>query len=61
MSARRWPIYTMEVGAWFQDVSLPKGFRQIVHRYEERTGKKFSVTRWDKKDPSSPRVVRRVL
>lgn len=60
MSARRWPIYTMEVGAWFQDCSLPRRFSRKVREYEERSGKKFLINRWDRNDPNSPKVVRRI-
>lgn len=60
MSARRWPIYTMEVGAWFQVSALPRGFRTKVWRYEGDSGKKFSICRWETTDPSSPMVVRRI-
>lgn len=60
MSARRWPIYTMEVGGWFQTSSLPRGFRAKVCRYQERTGKQFSVSRWERDKPNSPMVVRRI-
>lgn len=60
MSARKWPIYTMPVGAWFQVSELPRCFATKVHRYEEQTGKAFRITRWDKFDPKSPKVVRRI-
>ncbi len=60
MSARRWPIYTMEVGSWFQDASLPRRFPAKVREYEERSGKKFRINRWDRNDPNSPKVVRRI-
>lgn len=60
MSARRWPIYTMDVGAWFQASTLPISFPGRVRRYEEQSGKKFRINRWDKADPSSPKVVRRI-
>lgn len=60
MSARKWPIYTMPVGAWFQVSSLPRGFADRVCRYQNESGKKFQVRRWDRNDPNSPRIVRRV-
>lgn len=60
MSARRWPIYTMPVGSWFQDASLPKRFATTVHRYEKESGKKFKICRWEKHDPNSPKIVRRI-
>lgn len=60
MSARKWPIYTMPVDSWFQVSSLPRSFRQKVVRYQEASGKKFQVCRWNKDDPNSPKVIRRV-
>jgi hypothetical protein len=60
MSARRWPIYTMPVDSWFQDVSLPRSFPQKVRRYEEQSGKRFRINRWNLDDPNSPKVVRRI-
>lgn len=60
MSARRWPIYTMDVGAWFQVSSLPRSFRKKVWRYEGESGKKFTIRRWETDDQNSPMVVRRI-
>lgn len=60
MSARRWPIYTMEVGSWFQISRLPRCLRSKVCRYQEASGKRFSVSRWEKDDPNSPVIVRRI-
>jgi hypothetical protein len=60
MSARRWPIYTMPVGSWFQVSTKPKNLRTKVGRYQEESGKRFEVRRWEKHDPNSPIVVRRV-
>lgn len=60
MSARKWPIYTMPVGSWFQDASLPKKFGTTVWRYQQESGKKFEIRRWNTKDPNSPKVVRRI-
>lgn len=60
MSAKKWPIYTMEVGEWRQMSWVPRSFYATVSRYGQETGKKFRCGRWDKKDPRSPVVVRRV-
>lgn len=60
MSARKLPIYTMPVGSWFQVVTKPQSFRVRVSRYQAESGKKFQVRRWEKHDPNSPLVVRRI-
>ena len=41
MSARKWPIYTMEVGEAFLAVNPPKRFLNTIGRYQARSGKVF--------------------
>lgn len=48
MSARRWPMYTLEVGKCFVAEKPPRRFKTSVYRYGTASGKKFSIERLDK-------------
>lgn len=60
MSARKWPIYTMEVGQDFVAETPPRRFNRYVYRYGTASGKKFSIERLDKTRPDTPLRVKRV-
>jgi len=60
MSARKWPIYSMEVGKDFVAVKPPRRFKTSVYRYGTSAGKKFSIERLDKSKPDTDLRVTRV-
>lgn len=47
MSARKWPIYTMEPGAVVVVQNPPRCFADKVSKYARETGKKFRTRRID--------------
>lgn len=55
MSARRWPIYTMQVGDWFIAENPPSSLARKVSKYGRETGKRFKT-----KQKGNVREVRRV-
>lgn len=60
MSARKWPMYTLEVGKDFVAEKPPRRFRTTVYRYGTASGKKFSIERLDKSRPDCPLRITRV-
>lgn len=60
MSARKWPMYTLEVGKDFVAVKPPRRFKTSVYRYAAESGKKFSIERLDKSRPDTDLRVTRV-
>lgn len=56
MSARKWPIYTMEPGAVVVVENPPRCFADKVSKYARETGKKFKT----RKIGDAAREVRRV-
>lgn len=60
MSARKWPIYTMEVGDKFFIEQPPAGLRRKIYAHAADTGKKFSACRTDRFCVKSEMVITRI-
>lgn len=60
MSARRWPIYTMEVGSLFVLERPTLTLRYNLHKRANKRGIILRMNRAEKFNADSPVVVRRV-
>lgn len=60
MSARRWPIYSMEVGDVIFVMDAPRCLRTKVYTYATEKGKKFSVRRAERFRVKSDLVIKRI-
>lgn len=59
MSARRWPLYRLEVGESYTVWNAPRRHKTTVYRYGTETGKRFCIRRLvDRVNP--PLSIRRV-
>lgn len=59
MSARKWAYYDLEVGGLALVINPPRRFGDYVRRWGEEKGRRFSVCRWERENPTLV-VVRRI-
>lgn len=59
MSARRWPLYRLEVGDSYTVWNAPRTHRTTVYRHGTERGKRFNIRRLVKRWDNPPLNIRR--